>query len=212
MGTGLCPVPAECSRAATQAAVRRLCRWREADYNARVQGADMATAAVVPPAGTCAAVRRAAPRRHFFFAPQDLYRPPPNASWWAPFLIIAIVCLLFVYVVDQKVGFRKVAENQIQSQPKQAERIERLPADQREKVMRQQATVTRIISYLISLLYSAGMQSSPAFCSRPSSLARAPRLNTRPCLRWSSMPDLPETAEVAAGNPVASGGSQRRRI
>jgi len=44
-----------------------------------------------------------------FFAPSktftDLRR---NASWWAPFLIIAIVSLLFVYTVDQKVGFRKV--------------------------------------------------------------------------------------------------------
>ena len=46
-----------------------------------------------------------------FFAPSqtftDLRR---SASWWAPFLIIAIVGLLFVYVVDQKVGFRKVSE------------------------------------------------------------------------------------------------------
>lgn len=83
-----------------------------------------------------------------FFAPSktftDLRR---NAGWWAPFLITAIVSLLFVYVVDQKVGFRKVAENQIQAQPKQADRIERLPADQREKTMQQQVSITRIFSY-----------------------------------------------------------------
>lgn len=107
----------------------------------------MATAAVVPPQevaplseGQRLACTFFSPRRTF----TDLQK---NASWWAPFLIMAIVSLMFVYVVDQKVGFRKVAENQIQSQPKQAERIERLPADQREKVMRQQVTVTRIISY-----------------------------------------------------------------
>jgi len=83
-----------------------------------------------------------------FFAPSktftDLRR---NASWWVPFLIIAIVSLLFVYTVDQKVGFPKVAENQIQSQPKQADRIERLPADQRQKAMQQQVTFTKIFSY-----------------------------------------------------------------
>jgi hypothetical protein len=83
-----------------------------------------------------------------FFAPSktftDLRR---NASWWVPFLITAIVSLLFVYVVDQKVSFRKVAENQIQAQPKQADRIERLPADQREKTMQQQVTFTKIFSY-----------------------------------------------------------------
>src|SRR5208282_5612328 len=83
-----------------------------------------------------------------FFAPSktftDLRR---NASWWAPFLIISVVSLLFVYVVDQKVGFRKVFENVIQLQPKQADRIDRLPADQRQKVMEQQTTIIKISSY-----------------------------------------------------------------
>jgi hypothetical protein len=83
-----------------------------------------------------------------FFSPgnafTDLRR---NAGWWAPFLIIAIVSMLFVYVVDQKVGFPKVVENLIQLQPKQADRIDRLPADQRLTVMQQQATFTKWIAY-----------------------------------------------------------------
>ncbi len=85
---------------------------------------------------------------HTFFAPSktfnDLRR---NASWWLPFLITAIVSISFVYVVDQKVGFRKVVENQIRAQPKQADRIERLPADQREKTMQQQTSFTKGFSY-----------------------------------------------------------------
>jgi hypothetical protein len=85
---------------------------------------------------------------NIFFAPSktftDLRR---SANWWAPFLIIVIVSTSFVYVVDQKVGFRKVFENLIQLQPKQADRIERLPADQREALMRKQAAGTRIVSY-----------------------------------------------------------------
>lgn len=88
-----------------------------------------------------------------FFAPSkaftDLRR---SASWWAPFLIIAIVSLLFIYVVDQKVGFRKVAENLIQLQPKQADRIDSLPADQRQKVMQQQGTATKKISYAVPVI------------------------------------------------------------
>jgi len=83
-----------------------------------------------------------------FFAPSktfiDLRR---NAGWWAPFLLITIVSLLFIYVVDQKVGFRKVVENMIQLQPNQAERIEQMPAAQRDKVMAQQVTLTKIIAY-----------------------------------------------------------------
>ena len=88
-----------------------------------------------------------------FLAPSktftDLRR---NANWWAPFLIIAIVSTIFVYVVDQKVGFRKVVENQIQLQPKQADRIERMPADQRQKILQQQAAITRGISYAVPVI------------------------------------------------------------
>jgi hypothetical protein len=88
-----------------------------------------------------------------FIAPSkaftDLRR---NASWWAPFLIITIVSLSFVYVVDQKVGFRKVVENIIQLSPKQAEKIDNLPAGQRQQVMQQQATFTKIISYSIPIV------------------------------------------------------------
>jgi len=88
-----------------------------------------------------------------FFAPRkaftDLRR---NASWWAPFLIIAIVSVTFIYVVDQKVGFPKVVENLIQLQPKQADRIDRLPADQRQQVMQRQVTLTKMISYAIPII------------------------------------------------------------
>jgi hypothetical protein len=88
-----------------------------------------------------------------FIAPSkaftDLRR---NANWWAPFLIITIVSLLFVDVVEQKVGFRKVVENLIQLQPKQAEKIDNLPAGQRQQVMQQQATVTKIISYCVPMI------------------------------------------------------------
>jgi hypothetical protein len=83
-----------------------------------------------------------------FFAPSKIFTDlRTNASWWAPFLLIAIVSVAFVYVADQKVGFRKIAENQLRAQPKQADQVDRLPADQREKSMVQRTGVTRAISY-----------------------------------------------------------------
>ena len=94
-----------------------------------------------------------------FIAPSktftDLRR---SASWWLPFLISAIVSMMFVYVVDQRVGFRKVVENQMRAQPKQAERIESMPPDQRERAMQQQVKFTKAFSYgffLVILLWSA---------------------------------------------------------
>lgn len=90
---------------------------------------------------------------YIFFAPSrvfaDLRR---NASWWAPFLIVAVVSLLFFYVVDRKVSFPKVVENLIRLQPKQADRIDRLPADQRDKVIAQRATITKIVSYAVPVI------------------------------------------------------------
>jgi Yip1 domain len=83
-----------------------------------------------------------------FFAPSktftDLRR---SASWWAPFLISALVSLAFVYVADQKIGFRKIAENTLHTQPKQADQVDRLPAAQRETNMQQRTVVTKWISY-----------------------------------------------------------------
>jgi hypothetical protein len=70
-----------------------------------------------------------------------------NASWWVPFLFLAIASLLFVWLVDRNIGFRKVAENTIQMSPKAAERMDRLPADQRNQAMERQASITRYVSY-----------------------------------------------------------------
>ncbi len=115
----------------------------------------MAAAAVVPPQEP-APLSEAQRLLDTFIAPSktfaDLRR---SANWWAPFLISLVVSLIFVSVVDQKVGFRKVVENQLRAQPKQAERIERLPADQREKAMQQQAGITKWISYGFTLILLA---------------------------------------------------------
>jgi Yip1 domain len=75
-----------------------------------------------------------------------------SASWWAPFLIIVIVSVVFSSVVDQKVGFRKVVETQIELKPKAAERMEQMAAEQREKVMQQQVGLTKIITYAIPVI------------------------------------------------------------
>jgi hypothetical protein len=87
-----------------------------------------------------------------FIAPSktftDLRR---DASWWAPFLLMTVVTTLFVFMVGQKIGFRKVTETQVQLSPKQATQLDNLPADQREQQMQQRTKVTRIVSYIVPL-------------------------------------------------------------
>jgi hypothetical protein len=84
-----------------------------------------------------------------FIAPSktftDLRR---SASWWAPFLLMVIISTAFVYTVDQKIGFRKVTENQLAMSPKQSAQLDNLPADQRDQQMRQRTIGTKFVSYL----------------------------------------------------------------
>ena len=72
-----------------------------------------------------------------FIAPSktfaDLRR---SAAWWAPYLLLFISTLLFAYVVDQKIGFHQVVENQIQASPKATQRMEQMPPDQRARTLK----------------------------------------------------------------------------
>ena len=88
-----------------------------------------------------------------FIAPSktftDLRR---NASWWAPFLLMILLSTVFVYTAGQKIGFRKIMENQMQAQPKAQARLEQLPPDQREERMENGAKVTQVISYTFPVI------------------------------------------------------------
>lgn len=88
-----------------------------------------------------------------FIAPSktftDLRR---NASWWAPFLLMVVVSTVFVYTAGQKIGFRKIMENQMQAQPKAQERLDKLPADQRETQLQAGAKFTAAISYAFPVI------------------------------------------------------------
>ncbi len=87
-----------------------------------------------------------------FIAPSktftDLRR---SASWWAPWLLLAIVSVAFAYAVDTRVGFRQTVENQVRSSPKASQRMEELPPDQREPRMHAQAVGTKYFMYAVPL-------------------------------------------------------------
>jgi len=111
----------------------------------------MAAAAIVPPQDQQPAPLSEGQRLiDTFIAPSktftDLRR---SAMWWAPFLIIAIIGFLFVYTIDQKIGFQKVVDNQLQLQPKAAERLEQLPPDKRAQQIQKQVVATKFIAYAV---------------------------------------------------------------
>lgn len=83
-----------------------------------------------------------------FIAPSktftDINRSP---SWWLPWVLMSIISLVFVVVAAQKVGFEKITNTQMQSNPKQVERMEKLPPDQRAQNMALAVKITQGISY-----------------------------------------------------------------
>jgi len=98
-----------------------------------------------------------APRKTF----TDLLR---SAAWWAPWLLVVLVSVSFVYVGGEKVGFRKISENNMKAQPKQQAALEQLPSAAREQRMDQVANFTKALSYsfwifqLVILVIIAALQ------------------------------------------------------
>jgi len=57
-----------------------------------------------------------------------------NASWWAPFLIMAILSTTFVYMVGQKITWEQVVENQFSAMSdKQKDQIAQLTPEQQAR-------------------------------------------------------------------------------
>jgi Yip1 domain len=87
-----------------------------------------------------------------FIAPSktftDLRR---NSSWWAPWLLISLVSLLFVFVMGKQIGFEQISKNSI-VQSSRADQFEKLPADQQAKQLELTTAITRYISYSIPLI------------------------------------------------------------
>jgi hypothetical protein len=79
-----------------------------------------------------------------------------SAMWLVPFLLSTIVTLGFMFTVDKKIGFDRVAENQVKMNQKAADRLDQLTPDQREKQMEMSAKFTRYFAYgspVIGLLF-----------------------------------------------------------
>jgi Yip1 domain len=85
-----------------------------------------------------------------------------NSSWWLPFLLIVLFSTGATYTIDRQVGFSRVAENQVQASPRQAEQLAALTPEDRASQMEKRAIGTKYFSYglpifllLIFAVYSA---------------------------------------------------------
>lgn len=94
-----------------------------------------------------------------FFEPSktfnDLNR---DTSWWTAWLLISVFALVYVYAMQQKVGFDQVARNEIAANPKATERLDQLNPETREQQIKMQGKIMQYTSYgvpAILLIYAA---------------------------------------------------------
>ena len=78
-----------------------------------------------------------------------------NASWWAPWILGAIIGYLLVFAVSSKVGWEQVTENQIKTRPRQEAQLEQLRQQNPDQYARQiqiSVAITKGFSYAIPVL------------------------------------------------------------
>jgi hypothetical protein len=75
-----------------------------------------------------------------------------SASWWAPWLLLSIIGMAFIFVVGRQIGFDQLARNQINASAKASARFEQAPPAQQAQQIRITAAITRYIGYFIPAL------------------------------------------------------------
>ncbi|HSY92451.1 MAG TPA: YIP1 family protein [Candidatus Binatus sp.] len=87
-----------------------------------------------------------------FIAPSktftDLRR---SASWWAPWLLVSIFSLVFIYAMGRQVGFEQISKNQV-AHSSRADQFDKLPADQQASQIRLSSKIVGFFAYGSPLL------------------------------------------------------------
>jgi hypothetical protein len=101
-----------------------------------------------PPAENAPALSQVERITNVFFSPSATFNDiKRSTSWWAPWLLMAVFGVVFVFAMQQKVGFRQIMQNEIDANPARAAQVEKLPPDQRERQMEIGAAITKYFSY-----------------------------------------------------------------
>ena len=79
----------------------------------------------------------------------DIFR---SQSWWLPFVLMVVFSFLVTSTVSRKVGFDRVAQNQMHASPKAEDRMSQMEPAQREQMMKMQTTIMKSTSYAFPIL------------------------------------------------------------
>ncbi len=106
--------------------------------------------ASVPEAGGLSQVERVVDT---FVAPSKTFRDIlRSTSWWLPFILLTVVTMASTYVIDQKIGFDRVAEQSIAQSASAEEQMASLPAAQRAAAIHRVAVGQKYGSYAAAVI------------------------------------------------------------
>ena len=74
-----------------------------------------------------------------------------SASWWAPWLLISLCSLVFIYAIARQVTFEQISKNQI-SHSKRADQFDKQPPDQQERQLQISSKIIQGFGYGSPLL------------------------------------------------------------
>lgn len=91
-----------------------------------------------------------------FVAPAATFRDIlRSASWWLPFVLMALATLGVTAAIQQKVGWEQVVQTQIQMTPSQQNQMASLPPDQQALQMHRMVLGYQYVSYAAPVLMLA---------------------------------------------------------
>ena len=83
---------------------------------------------------------------------KDIHR---SASWWLPFVLMAIATLVVTFAIQHQVGWEQVVETQIHMSPTQQSQLSSLPPDQQAQQLHRIALGYQYSAYAYPLLLLA---------------------------------------------------------
>jgi len=87
-----------------------------------------------------------------FIAPSktftDLRR---SASWWAPWILISIFSIVFIYAMGKQIGFEQVSKNAVEHSSR-ADQFDKLPADRQAKQLELSTKILKFFTYFSPLM------------------------------------------------------------
>jgi Yip1 domain len=83
-----------------------------------------------------------------FFEPQATFESiVQKPTWVLPMLAVIVISIVIVALIGSRVGWRQVIDRQIASSPRAQQRIEQVPAGQREAILEREAKFASIVAY-----------------------------------------------------------------